>query len=346
MIWLSWRQLRGQALAAAVAVGAAAIVLAVTGPHLADLTGDVFDQLTPNDRRLYWAATIVVAMAPALIGAFWGAPLVARELEAGTHRLVWTQSVTRTRWLAIRVGITVLAAAAAMGVLVLAVTWWTAPLDGATSETHGSLPARLTPVVFGMRGVVPVAYGVFAVAVGVAAGVLLRRSLPAMAATLVLVAFAQIAVPLWVRPHLLPAVAQTVTISTDNLDGIGLRDGPDPVLVLTVHTGSRGAGNRGDWVLSNDTVDSAGRTISSAPAWFAQCLPPPPAPGTATTTVVGKGTMEACFTRLAREGYRQRVVYQPADRFWRLQWAEAGLFLVLSGGLAWFSFWWVRRRLS
>ena len=130
MIWLSWRQLRGQALAAAVAVGAAAIVLAVTGPHLANLTGNVFDQLTPNDRRLYWAATIVVAMAPALIGAFWGAPLVARELEAGTHRLVWNQSVTRTRWLATRAGLTVLAAAAAMGVLVLAVTWWTAPLDG------------------------------------------------------------------------------------------------------------------------------------------------------------------------------------------------------------------------
>jgi ABC-type transport system involved in multi-copper enzyme maturation permease subunit len=320
-------------------------VLAVTGPHLADLTGNVFDQLTPNDRRLYWAATIVVAMAPALIGAFWGAPLVARELEAGTHRLAWTQSVTRTRWLATRVGLTVLAAAAAMGVLVLAVTWWAAPLDGATSETHGSLPDRLTPVVFGMRGIVPVAYGVFAVAAGVAVGTLLRRSLPAMATTLVVVAFAQIAVPLWVRPHLVTPVTQTVAISSDNLDGIGLRGGPDPILVLTVHTGDRGEGNRGDWVLSNDTIDSAGRTISSAPAWFAQCLPPPSAEG-APATVQGKGTLEACFTRLAAEGYRQKLVYQPAGRFWPLQWAETGVFLALSGLLAWFSFWWVRRRLT
>ena len=47
----------------------------------------------------------MVALAPAVIGAFWGAPLVARELEAGTHRLVWNQSVTRTRWLATKLGV-------------------------------------------------------------------------------------------------------------------------------------------------------------------------------------------------------------------------------------------------
>ena len=57
---------------------------------------------------------------------------------------------------------------------------------------------------------------------------MLRRSLPAMAVTLAVFAFVQVAVPLWVRPHLLPPVRQTVAISTDNLDGIGLRDGPTP----------------------------------------------------------------------------------------------------------------------
>ena len=340
MMWLSWRQLRGQALAGAVAVGAAAIVLAVTGPHLAHLTGNVFDQLTSADRGLYWAGTIVAAVAPALLGAFWGAPLVARELEAGTHRLAWTQTVTRTRWLATRLGLTALAAAAAMGVLTLAVTWWSAPLDGAVSEAHGSLPARLTPVVFGMRGIVPVAYGVFAVVAGVAAGVLLRRSLPAMAATLVVVAFAQIAVPLWVRPHLLPPQRETVTVSVANLDGISLRGGPDPVLLVTAHTA-----DRGDWMLVNDTIDAAGRPVASLPEWFGRCLPPPSADGP-DPTGGGKASLEACFTRLAAEGYRQKLVYQPAGRFWPLQWAETGLFLALSGLLAWLTFWWVRRRLS
>ena len=52
---------------------------------------------------------------PALIGLFWGAPLIARELEAGTHRLVWNQSVTRGRWLAVKLGLIGLAAAAATG---------------------------------------------------------------------------------------------------------------------------------------------------------------------------------------------------------------------------------------
>ena len=40
--------------------------------------------------------------------------------------------------------------------------------------------------------------------------------------------------------------------------------------------------------------------------------------------VQGPDTMDACFTRLNAEGYRQHVVYQPAKHFWPLQWAETG----------------------
>jgi hypothetical protein len=341
VIWLSWRQLRVQAAAAAVAVAAAAIVLAVTGPRLADLTGNVFDQLTPTDRFLYFAGIVVLAAAPALLGVFWGAPLVARELEGGTQRLVWTQSVTRTRWLSTRLGLSVLGAALAMGVLALAVTWWAAPLDGTQSDTRGALPGRLTPVAFGMRGIVPVAYGVFAVVLGVAVGAVLRRSVAAMAVTLAVYVFVQIAVPVWVRPHLIPPVRESVTVSLATLDGIGLRgSGPDPVSVLTAHTA-----NPADWVLTNRTVDASGRAVDALPSWFPQCLPPP-APGGPARTTTGKSSLATCLDRLAGEGYRQQLVYQPADRFWSLQWAETGLFAVLSGLLAWFSLWWVRRRLS
>jgi hypothetical protein len=345
VIWLSWRQLRIQAAAAAVAVAAAAIVLAVTGPHLADLTGIVFDQLTRTDRFLYFAGIVAVAVAPALLGAFWGAPLVARELEGGTQRLVWTQSVTRGRWLATRLGLAVLAAAVAMGVLTLAVTWWAAPLDGVQSDTHGSLPARLTPVAFGMRGIVPVAYGVFAVALGVAIGAVLRRSLAAMAVTLAVYVFVQIAVPAWVRPHLIPPVRETVTLSADTLDGVSLRDDkPGGVTTITAHTA-----DPADWVLANRTFDPSGRAVDGLPAWFAQCLPPPPSPAgppAGPARVAGKDGLITCIDRLSAEGYRQQLVYQPASRFWALQWAETGLFVALSALLAWFSLWWVRRRLT
>jgi hypothetical protein len=347
MIWLTGRQFRIQAAAVAAVAIAFALVLAATGSRLADLATtyrDVFDHLTANDRHLFYTGIVVVAVAPVIIGVFWGAPLVARELEAGTHRLAWTQSVTRSRWLATKLGVTTLAAAAAVGVLTFAVTWWSQPLDGALSSTHGSLPSRLTPVTFAMRGIVPVAYAVFAVVLGATIGAVLRRTLPAMAVTLAVVVFVQIAVPTWIRPHLVPTAEQTVTFDRQGLDGIGISDnGPGTRTHVTVTT----KGGAGNWVLSNQTVDATGRA-TGLPWWFAGCLPPPPAPGAGDgpVQVQGPDKLDACFTRLNAEGYRQRVVYQPANHFWALQWAETGLFLGFTGLLTWFCFWWTRRRLS
>jgi hypothetical protein len=347
MIWLTWRQFRAQAAAVAAIALAFALVLAATGRRLADLATtyrDVFDHLTANDRHLFYAGIVVIAVAPVIIGVFWGAPLVARELEAGTHRLAWTQSVTRTRWLAVKLGVTALAAATAVGLLTLAVTWWSQPLDGALSSTHGSLPARLTPVSFAMRGVVPIGYAVFGVVLGATLGAVLRRSLPAMAVTLAVLIFVQIAVPTWIRAHLMPTAEQTVTFDRQRLDGIGISDnGPGTTTHVTVNT----KGGVGNWVLSNQTVDASGRA-TGLPSWFGSCLPPPPAPGTTEgpVKVQGPDTLDACFTRLNAEGYRQHVVYQPAKHFWPLQWVELALFLAVSGLLAGFCFWWVRRRLS
>jgi hypothetical protein len=341
MIWLTWRQFRMQAAVVWAAVAAVAIVLAITGPRLLDRTrlgGSVFDHLTRMDRNLYVAEIVVMALAPAVIGAFWGAPLVARELEAGTHRLTWNQSVTRTRWLATKLGCTALTTAAVVGALSLAVTWWSSPIDGALSATRGSLPSRLTPIAFAMRGVAPVSYAVFALVLGAAIGLVIRRPVPAMALTLAVFTFVQIAVPLWVRPHLVPPSETTVRISTARLDGIE-SNGPGGPLHLTVTTG-----NHGDWILSNQTIDSAGQP-AALPAWMADCLPGPPSSSSAGPVKVPAGAvdLDTCFTRLADEGYRQRVVYQPASNFWPLQWAETGLFLVLSGLLTGFCFWWIRR---
>jgi hypothetical protein len=338
MTWLTWRHLRAQATAVYAAVLAAAVVLAITGPRLTRLgkgSTSLFDQLTKSDRNLYYAGIVVLAIAPAVIGAFWGAPLVARELEAGTHRLVWNQSVTRARWLATKLALTTLCAAMAVGVLSLAISWWSAPLDGATGSQRGSLPSRLTPIAFGMRGLAPVAYTVLAVSLGIALGVLLRRTLPAMALTLAIMTFVQIAVPLWVRPHLLPPTTHTVLLSRSTLDSIRA-DGPG----APVSIGVRPA-HPGDWVLSQQTVDRAGRTVA-LPSWFTSCVTPPPITS-AVPQRVQAPDLEACLSRLTSEGYQQRVVYQPVNRFWPLQWAETGLLLLLSALLWLFSFRWTRR---
>jgi ABC-2 family transporter protein len=343
VIWLTWRQFRTQAATVYAAVAAVGIVLAITGPQLVDLAkidANIYDRLTRADRNLYFAGVIAVAIAPAIIGAFWGAPLVARELEAGTHRLVWNQSVTRTRWLATKLGVTTLAGAAAVGALTLAVSWWSEPIDGALSSTRGSLPSRLTPVTFAMRGIVPVGYAAFAVVLGVTVGIVLRRPVPAMALTLALFTFVQIAMPLWVRPHLVPPEQRTVAIVPSRLDGIQI-GGPGAALSITVNTGARG-----DWVLSNKTVDASGKP-TALPAWLGNCLPRPPPPSSSPSRApVTANSLETCFSRLTAEGYRQRIVFQPANHFWPLQWAETGLFLAMSGLLSWFCFWWTRHRLS
>ena len=124
---------------------------------------------------------------PALIGVFWGAPLVARELETGTYRLAWNQSVTRTRWLAVKLGLIGLAAMAAAGLLSLMVTWWSSPIDqalAARGPQRAQRRNRFAPLLFGARGIVPIGYAAFAFALGVTVGVLIRRTLPAMATTL------------------------------------------------------------------------------------------------------------------------------------------------------------------
>ena len=343
MIWLTWRQFRTPLIVVYGLVAATCVWLAVTGPALARLARrnqNVYDLLTSNDRLLFNGGIALLAVAPAVIGIFWGAPLVARELETGTYRLVWNQSVTRGRWLAVKLGFAVLATAVAVGILTLAITWWAHPLDGATGSQRGSLASRLTPISFAMRGIVPVGYAVFALLLGTLIGLVVRRSVPAMALTLAIYVVVQIAVPLWVRPHLVPATTTSMVISRSTLDGIGL-DGAGAITITTHAT-------RGDWVLSNQTVDAQGRA-AVLPSWFSSCLPPPPAAGQPSGKAAvnqDQGTLEACLARLTDEGYRQRLVYQPLDHFWPLQWAETGLYLTASAVLCGLSFWWTRRRLS
>jgi hypothetical protein len=343
MTWLTWRQLRVSAATVFAGVLAAAVVLAVTGPRVADkarLTGSLLDNMNRLERDLFYGGVVVLALVPAVVGAFWGAPLVARELEAGTHRLVWNQSVTRNRWLATKLAITGAVAAVAVGGLTLAITWWSAPVDGALGSMRGSLPARLTPVAFAMRGIVPVAYVVFALVLGAAVGLVLRRSIAAMAVTLVIYTVVQIALPLWVRPHLIPPVTKTVAFSMDRLDGISINDGGGST-AITLTTGGHG-----DWVLSNRTIDSAGH-YTALPTWMGQCvLPPAPPsnePGPVKAQPGGRDALAACLDRLNAEGYHQRLVYQPASRFWPLQFVETGVILAVSGLLGWFCFWRIRR---
>ncbi len=224
-----------------------------------------------------------------------------------------------------------------LAVLSACVTWWSGPLDGAVGARTGSLPSRLTPVTFAMRGVVPVAYAVFAVALGAVVGAVLRRSLLAMAFTLAMVVALQVVVPIWVRPHLMAPEDVTVAISAETFDGLGIGPGGGPE-TLSVHTS-----NRDDWILSNTTVDIDGNP-AALPDWMGECLAAEP-PAAAVTERVQAAPLDACLDRLAAAGYHQRIVYQPADRFWGLQLREATLLVALGGLLVGVAVWWTRSRL-
>jgi ABC-type transport system involved in multi-copper enzyme maturation permease subunit len=342
MIWLTWQQMRVATLSVFGALGLAAVVLVVTGPQLADLVRDsgesFFDRLGADGIKtaVFTAGTAIVYAVPALVGVFWGAPLVARELETGTHRLVWNQSITRTRWLATKLGLAALAAGAA-GAIGLALTWWTAPIDGAiasgvNSNSFAAVP-RLWPDLFGARGVVPIAMAVLALAIGVTAGLVIRRAVPAMAMTLGVVVAIQVAAPMLLQQHLLQADRITTTITADKLRGLMLSaNGPAVVEELQLSVDSPGA-----WVTENVTLDPSGAVAETLPDWVEKCGGPP-----------GRQTEEgaACFARLADEGYQQRIDYFPASRFWPMQWIESGILLGVAATLTGFCFWRIRRDLT
>jgi hypothetical protein len=346
MIWLTWRQFRVQFLVVASVIAAAVVFLAVTGPGLADdyqrLTSAFienlrFQRLNPT---LYVVGQVLLYAVPPVIGAFWGAPLIARELETGTHRLAWSQSIGRRRWLATKVGVSGLSAIAITGLLSLAVTWWADPIDDAINggqESNTYLP-RMFPPVFGARGLVPIGYAAFAFALGVAIGLVVRRTVVALAVTLAVVILVEILTPSFIRPHLMAPTEAFITVNHDNIRGFMLSGpGPNPeVKAIEVASGSVGA-----WKLYDKTVDKNG-TVATLPSWMIDCSPG--GPNLTQRTVPPKAL--ACYQRMADEGYKQHVKYFEAKDFWALQWREFGLFILLALGLTGFSFWRIRRDLS
>jgi hypothetical protein len=322
MIRFAWLQFRMSALVvfgALVAVGAA---FALTGPHLVHLfhttvatcntRGDcpaATAAFVLNDRLLQDLGNVLI-LVPALIGVFWGAPLVARELEAGTHRLVWTQGITRTRWLAAKLGLVGIVSVAIAGIFSLMMTWWSSPIDRVNMNQFTT--------VFDQRDVVPVGYAAFAFALGVTAGMLIRRTLPAMAATLAVFAAVRVAIAHWIRPHLMSPVHKISALHmTSGMSFEQTNNGP-----LSV-TGAKPGG----WVFSDQLIDKAGHPVAGSFLDHGACLQSRGSP--------------ACIGNL-----RDFLVYQPAGRYWAFQWYEMAIYIGLALVLGGLCFWWIRHQLS
>ena len=311
MTWFVWRQHRLQYLVGAALLAAFAIMIVITGEQVSHqfhtVQGCVPGRGCQNLGGLFMGSRVVGLLViatlgtPVLVGLFWGAPLVAAEAEAGTTQFAWMQSVTRRHWLVVKIGWMLLAAAIWGGVISALVTWWSSPNNA--EQLNQFNPGR-----FDIMDLVPVAYSLFAMALGIAAGALIRRVLPAMAVTLAGFIGVRVVVALWLRPHYLSAVTVFYKVTS----------GVTPPGAF--------------WQIAQGVVGPNGQALaqpSNTP--YVDGVPITALPFSCAPLANGAGPANpsaSCVQALSH--YRAFLTYQPADRFWTFQGIETGIFLALA----------------
>jgi hypothetical protein len=328
MTWLTWRQYRAQGAIAFALLAAFAAVMVGGGLKIASHWRSTLtacaghsaclqQQPPPVSQAVVDVVLLIGIAVPAVIGVLWGAPLVAQELEFRTNDFAWAQSVTRTRWLMVRTAWLLLAAAACGGVVTALVTWWSGP-------DNALVVNAFRPGQFDIQGIVPVGYAVFAVALGIAAGTVTRRILPAIAITLGGFAALRVVIADIARPHYLTAVTTYYNLSSTFTP--------------------RGA----SWLYSQGAVSRTGAVVASGWGELFPALSGSPCqkllPGAGSPGPKNGPPLSAVFSCMHAHGWRGFATYQPASRYWPFQGIETGIFVLLAGALVAVAFVIVRRR--
>jgi hypothetical protein len=215
MIWLGWRQQRTEALIAAAIVAVLAAVLIPTGIQIAsayhhdgiascsgsfqpgcdDAIGAFIQRFNSIGGLINW-----VTLVPGVVGVLLAAPFIT-QLENGTYRLDWTQSITRGRWVAGKLGLAVATTLAAAIVLTLLITWWRAPFVHVQGRVNNSN--------YDSEGTVVSAYALFALGLSVAVGAVWRRAVPSLVTAFAGYFAARLFVDTWLRQRLVDPVEAT-----------------------------------------------------------------------------------------------------------------------------------------
>jgi hypothetical protein len=298
MAWVTWRQHRAQlltAFAVFVTIGIAAVVSSIPvrdAYHRQALSSCLPPAARPgcdllvNHFRSEFASLAQVGrwliLLPGL-ALLVGAPLLAREFEHGTFRLAWTQGLSRRRWLLSKLallGAALVLVAALIGVVAV---WWRQPFD--------HVEGRMSPAAFDVEGFVVPAYTVFALSIGVLAGIVFRRTLAAISVAAAAFVATRLGVEKLLRPHYLAPLHR-------------------------VASGTAPSAHARDWVLDDKLVDSVGRRITSAREDLA--------------VVHAQHAGIDAQQYLASLGWRRILTFQPASRFWTFQGIETSIFLALA----------------
>jgi hypothetical protein len=315
MAWVTWRQHRLTLAGVIVVLGAASLYLYTVGLQIR----------TPSNFAAVSGLGItsgLLQLIPALIGAFVGAPAVAKELDTGTFRFTWTQGFGRARWTVATLAPLALTVTAAAGAFGTAFSWcYGSLIAGKVDGFFASSP--LSAGTFDLRGIAAAGWALVAFAIGVLAGVLIRRVVPAMFATIV--AWSGLAIVTWVylrRLYEPPLVTHTPSLASS-----------DWVLTQSWAQGGK--------PVSSSAIDQILQKIGATIVSPGQ-LGPAPAPGTQSAPAGAESANPVQY--LLHHGITFSASYQPASRFWSFQWIEGGWLLALSLLLMTATVWLVHRR--
>ena len=324
MVWVTWRQHRVALAGVVVLLGLFAVYVEAVGlqlhhayaasiacrPASSIACSDLVN--TFNDANHVLLGGYVLQVLPALIGAFVGAPVLAHEIETGTFRYAWTQGIGRWRWTIAKLIVLTVVVTATAGLFSVLLSWYYQPYL-ATGNQALSL-TEASPFgggLFDLRGIAFAAWTLMAFAIGALAGMLIRRVVPAIVATLsAYTGLALVAANVLRQHYLTPLVTSNPNV-------------PGSAWVIS------------QWWTRGGRVVFTGQPPSNVAMQF--CPP--------STVGPGKGpSPEQLAQCLSRHGYTQLTSYQPAGRFWTFQWIEGGWLLVLSILLLAVTAWLVRRR--
>lgn len=241
MIWLGWRQQRTETLIAAALLALVAVILVPAGiemahaysrdglSHCLGMTqGPTCGQVVSSFEQRFDKYNAIIGwfnLVPGLFGVALAAPFVL-ELERCTHRLAWTQSITRRRWVVTKLGLALVTTLLAAAILTAILIWWRQPLV--------RIDGRMDNGAFDSQGTVILGYALFALGLALAIGALWRRGVPAVMVAFVAYFVARIFVDTWLRQRLLtphkisfpaqtpqPAVMNHAWVLSNQINAIG-----------------------------------------------------------------------------------------------------------------------------
>lgn len=313
MPWVTWRQHRFALAGAVVALGGFGILMLITGLAMhheytslgLNTCGKLSDPACDTPLRIFqlhyqnWAQQLpqFLTFLPGLLGVFVGAPVVARELESGTFRFAWTQGRNRVQWIVTKLVIL----GATLTVLGLAFSllfsWWYGPFVTLSGRMGSGGAYEVAGIVFAARTL-------FGFMLGALLGTLIRRTVPAMAAT----AAVWLAVTWPSVVYLRPLIQAPITA-------------PDGSKAVT----------RTAWINKTWIQDAAGHHLNQSQV-FEQAR------------ASGSDSPDKFQAWLNEHHYTNWVSYQPESRFWHFQIVEASAYVTLALLLGGATVWWLHRR--